>query len=70
MRKITYPSIQIFDISPCKDCPENLTEKSGEITSETPVEVICKTNECFKDIIGFEYVQKVELKKEPYNPKD
>jgi hypothetical protein len=70
MRKITYQSTQIYDISPCKDCPENVTEKSGEITNETPVEVICKTNECFKDIIGFEYVNKVEIKKEPYNPKD
>ena len=66
MRKITYPNVQIYDISPCKDCKENITEKSSIIPGDTPVELICKTNECFKDIIGFEYVQKVKVKMEPY----
>jgi len=68
MRKITYPDVQIYDISPCKDCTENITESSSIIPGNEPIEVICKTNECFKDIIGFEYIQKIELKKESYKP--
>ena len=68
MRKITYPNTQIYDISPCKNCKENITEESAILPGDKPVEVICNTSECFQDIIGFEYIQKTELKKEPYNP--
>jgi hypothetical protein len=70
MRKIIYPNQKIYSISPCKDCPENITDKTITLKDEESVEIFCKTNECINNIIGFEYIQKVEIKDEKDNTSD